>query len=598
MNKAGKYVLFTAVQLLVVIGFFNEAYARESDSGDRKHTTVSSVEKNIRTVVDKNEIAMEEAEAGFLDALFSYPLVVLFTIIALGLALGKVTVKGLSLGASGVLFVALVFGHMGYTIPKGVGSVGLVLFVFCIGITAGPSFFAAFARKGADLVKLSMIAVAAGAATTYGLAKLNGIPFDLASGLFAGALTSTPGLASATDALKGNTSMVSIGYGIAYPFGVIGVLLFIQLMPKLLGKDLTREAEQVKSESREADIIRVLIRITNPSLDNVPVSKEIPFFDQMECCLSREMVCDKLVPVKKDTCFGIGKTYLIVGNSEKMHFVIEHLGVEETEKEMIMDADNERMQIAVTSKGLTDKTLAELGPLKNYGVTVSRITRNDLTFVPNTAMQIEYGDLLTVVGSPVDLHEFSKIAGNKHKILHSTDIISLAVGISLGVILGKVPFKLPGIKAFTLGMAGGPLFVALVMGYFKRIGKLTTRIPMASKVLLMELGLLFFLANAGVKAGGKIVPVLREHGISLFFSGALITIVPMIIAFISATVIFKMNILEALGGICGGMTSTPALGAITAKVDSDVPVTSYATSYPVALILMTIVVQILITSLR
>lgn len=537
------------------------------------------------------------AENCFLDPLFKYPITALFAIISLGLGVGKITIKGFSLGASGVLFVALVFGYMGYSIPKGVGTVGLVLFVFCIGITAGPGFFTAFAQKGTDFAKLSIVAVFTGALTTYALARVINIPADLAVGLFAGALTSTPGLASAMDAFKGNASTVSIGYGIAYPFGVIGVVLFIQLMPKLLRIDLNREAEAVKSGDREAKIIRTLIRVTNASLKGKLISDETPFFDKMKCCVSRIMSNGKLLPLTKDSRFDTDKVILVVGNAEKMHSVIEHIG-EETKQEMIMDADNERMQIAVTSGELTNTTLADLQPLKNYGVTISRINRHDITFIPNASTIIKYGDLLTVVGDPANLHEFAKFAGNKHKVLHSTDIISLAVGISLGVILGKIPIHLPGIKAFTLGMAGGPLFIALIMGYLKNIGKLTTRIPMASKLLLMELGLLFFLANAGIEAGRKIVPVLEEHGISLFFTGAVITLVPMILTFLIAIKFFKMDILEALGGICGGMTSTPALGTISAKVDSEVPVTSYATAYPVALILMTIAVRIFILLLK
>lgn len=601
MKKAGKYILISAFVMLPIIGIFSapdesktEATTEEVKSADK--IVISPVNSDKKMTVDKKEIILEKAEASFLDALFGYPLVALFTIIALGLGLGKITIKGLSLGASGVLFVALIFGHMGFAIPQGVGTIGLVLFVFCIGITAGPSFFAAFAQKGADLAKISIIAVCTGAATTYALAKMLNIPADLASGLFAGALTSTPGLASAMDALKGNAGMVSIGYGIAYPFGVIGVVLFIQLMPKLLGIDLNQESEKVEIENKDSEIVRALIKVSNSSLEGKLISEEGPFFDQMECCISRIMIDGKLLPVNQDSKFEKNHIVLAVGKSNKMHFVIEHIGIE-TKQDMVLDADNERMQIAVTSRELANKTLADLKPLRNYGVTISRITRHDVTFIPSSSMTIEHGDLLTAVGSPADLHRFAKFAGNKHKVLYSTDIISLAVGISLGVILGKIPIQLPGMKAFALGMSGGPLFVALVMGYFKRIGKLTTRIPMASKMMLMELGLLFFLANAGVKAGGKIVPVLKEHGISLFFSGAAITLVPMIVTFFIASKIFKMNILESLGGICGGMTSTPALGAISAKVDSEVPVTSYATAYPVALILMTIAAQILISLL-
>ena len=550
----------------------------------------------VKKTIPSKEKQMEKAEDSFFDALFGYPLVALFAIIALGLGIGKITYKGLSLGASGVLFVALMFGHMGYSIPKGIGSVGLVLFVFCIGITAGPSFFAAFAKKGADLAKLSIIAVTIGTLITYMLAKLTNIPTGLASGLLAGALTSTPGLASAMEAMKGDAGMVSIGYGIAYPFGVVGVVLFIQLMPKFLGVDLNKEAEKIDNNKSKSETLRVLVQVSNSLVVGKLISDVMPFMNKMKSCISRVMIDDKLAPITKDYKFIKDDIVLIVGDSDQIEFAIEHIG-EMCDKKIIIDSDNERMQIAVTSKELCNLTLSELQPLQNYNVTISRVTRHDLTFLADDDTLLEYGDLLTVVGTPDDLHKFAKFAGNKHKILHSTDIISLAVGITLGVILGKIPIQLPGLKAFSLGMAGGPLFVALVMGYFKKIGNLTTRIPMASKVLLMDIGLLFFLANAGIKAGGQIMPVLEKHGISLFFTGAAITLIPMIVTFFIAIKLFKMNILESLGGICGGMTSTPALGAISAKVDSEIPVTSYATAYPVALILMTIAVQILVSIL-
>ena len=612
---AAKKLTFMRINFLlpiIMVLFFFSFNISATDSLKNSTSTISKdrVESKLNgkisdsttdvAIVKKSTVSQEQqmkkAEDSFFDALFGYPLVALFAIIALGLGVGKITYKGLSLGASGVLFVALFFGHMGYSIPKGVGSVGLVLFVFCIGITAGPSFFAAFAKKGADLAKLSMIAVAIGTLVTYALAKLTNISTALASGLLAGALTSTPGLASAMDAMKGDVAMVSIGYGIAYPFGVIGVVLFIQLMPKFLGIDLNDEAEKIDSNNSKNETLRVLVKVSNSLVIGKFISEIMPFMNKMKSCISREMIDGKLTPITKNYKFKKGDFVLIIGDSDQIKFAIDHIG-ERCDKKIIIDADNERMQIAVTSKELCNLTLREVQPLQNHNVTISRVTRHDLTFLADEETILEYGDLLTVVGTPDDLHNFAKFAGNKHKILHSTDIISLAVGISLGVILGKIPIQLPGLKAFSLGMAGGPLFVALIMGYFKKIGNLTTRIPMASKVLLMDIGLLFFLANAGIKAGGKIMPVLEQHGISLLFTGAAITLIPMIVTFFIAIKFFKMNILEALGGICGGMTSTPALGAISAKVDSEVPVTSYATAYPVALILMTIAVQILVSLL-
>ena len=522
------------------------------------------------------------------------PFVVLFCIIALGLALGRLTVKGISFGASAVIFVALAAGHFGFTIPKGIGTMGLVIFVFCVGITAGPGFFSAFASKGAKLAKLSALAVLSGVVTTWLAARLLDIPCSLAAGLFAGAMTSTPGLAAAIEAVSGDTGLVTVGYGIAYPFGVVGVVLFIQLLPKISGKDLAAEAEKLSSEKASGGgIKRVLVKVTKDGLEGQPVSGEGGVLDRMGCCVSRILSGDKLQPVAPDTCFKKGSIYLLVGEDAKIAGAVSLLG-EETRREAILDADNERMQIAVTSRELDRKRIDELSPLGRHGVIISRISRHEVTFVPDSSMLIEFGDILTVVGSPANLHAFAKLAGNRHKLLQKTELISLCAGIVIGTFVGMIPIHLPGVKTFSLGLAGGPLLVALLLGHFKRVGFYSVRMPTASRLMLMELGLLFFLADAGLNAGGSIHGVLKEHGMMLFTAGAVVCIVPMVFCHAIASRVLKLNILEALGGICGGMTSTPALGALTAKVDSDIPVSSYATAYPVALIMMILGAQLLV----
>ncbi len=364
----------------------------------------------------------------------------LFLILSLGLLLGKITICGISLGESGVLFVALVFGHFHFTIPDGIGTFGLLLFIYCVGVSAGPSFFKAFASQGVVLAKLSVLTVVLGGIITTCIIKFFEVPLDLGIGLFAGALTSTPALASGIDALKDFGDLVPVGYGIAYPFGVIGVVLFVQLLPRLLNVDLNE--------------------IDNSSEEN----------------------------------------------------------------------------------------------------------KNDI--------------------EPVET-----VSKEKDKNIEKTDIFKISIALVLGILLGKLPIPLFGGKTIMLGLAGGPLFVALLLSYFKKTGNF----PVAARSFLQTFGLILFLANAGVKAGGKLVPVLQEYGFILFLYGGIITILPMLITFFIAYKFLKINILEALGGICGGMTSTPALGAITSKTDSIRPVTSYAVAYPVALILMTLIVQLIVS---
>jgi len=523
------------------------------------------------------------------------PVVALFSILGLGLLLGKLRIAGLSLGSSGVLFVALIFGHFGCGVTPGIGKVGLVLFVYCVGLTAGPSFFAAFARRGTALAQLSAIIVAIGTATAILCAFVFDISVDLTCGIFAGAMTSTPALASAMETLKDSPD-VATGYGIAYPFGVIGVVLFVQLMPRLLKQDLDAAAAEFSSRLESESITRTLVEVHNPALAGKLIIEQRDFFDQAQCCVSRVMLDGRLTPVQRDTAFEIGQRLLLVGQPRHLASAIEHLG-RKIEGSPLPHTDGLRMKVTVCTRAMLGRTICELDLVDEYGVTISRITRNGMTFVAGTRVPLEYGDTLTAVGQPDGLHRFAQAAGNESQALFSTNIVSLAIGITLGILLGMFPIPIPGLRAFRLGMAGGPLFVALLLGYFRRIGRFTSYMPQASRMLLMDLGLILFLASAGAKAGATMIPVLQQQGFKLVFAAAIITLVPMLTTYVIATKLFRMNILETLGGICGGMTSTPSLGVLASKVNSSVPVTSYATAYPVALILMTISAQLIVSLL-
>jgi len=549
--------------------------------------------------------AVEEAAAA--ESFFSRKLVELllnpffslFLVLSAGLLLGKIKISGISLGSSGVLFVALLAGHFGQTVPGGVGKLGLVLFVYCVGITAGPTFFSALRQRGGDLAKLSFVAVISGALMAYLAAHFLKISPGLAAGLYAGALTSTPGLAAAMDALGEHAELASIGYGIAYPFGVIGVVIFVQLIPRFFQNPVDKENSEKAVGQHDQNLVRALVKVENGNLKGLNLDELADAYPEADFCVSRTLqLQDKvLVPIKHESECDIGQVLFLVAKDEELSGMISFIGHEYEEKVHI-DADNERMQVVVTAKALTGKNLEELYTLAHHGIVVSRITRDGMTFLATPDTIIEYGDVLTVVGLPEQIKGFAKFAGHWEKALHQTDLLTLFAGLVLGVILGMVPIGIPCVKVFKLGMAGGPLFVALLLGHFRRTGWVSGYLPRASRLMMMELGLTFFLASAGIKAGAKIMPVLQEHGIMLFLSGAAITIVPMLITFLVARYILKIELLASLGGICGGMTSTPALGALTAKIDSNLPVISYAAAYPIALILMTILTQILVMVLK
>ncbi len=532
-----------------------------------------------------------------LDALhqlfLTEPMVVLFTVIASGLLLGSISIKGINLGSSGVLFTALLAGHLGYAIPGGVGTLGLVLFVYCVGIGAGGRFFASVAREGATLAKLALVIVISGGAITWIGAAWMDLPADLAAGIFAGALTSTPALAAATEGLKDASSGVSIGYGIAYPFGVIGVVLFVQLLPRLLKHDLDAIAARHDGGAAADERVRnVLVEVTNRNLFGKPIADSgVANFNA--CQVSRVLKGDQLVPLRYDDVFAEGQLLLLVGRGREINIAIDYLG-RRSDRHILKDVENERQQLLVTDRRIAGKTLRELAPLKNHGVVITRINRLGLTFVPNASTVVESNDSLTAVGRSEDLKEFARFVGHRTSAIDATDLLSLSAGLTLGIVAGLIPIGLPGGTPVTLGLAGGPLFVALMLGHFGRVGRIVGHIPRPTRLLLQELGLVFFLADAGLRGGVSLGETIAEYGPTLFVLGMLVSIVPLLLAWPVARKLFKLDPLQSLGGICGGMTSTPALGAITAKTDSQVPVVSYVSAYPVALIVMIVLAKALI----
>lgn len=525
--------------------------------------------------------------------LLDQPLIALFAIIASGLLFGSFTIKGINLGSSGVLFTALLAGHLGYSIPGGIGTLGLVLFVYCVGIGAGGRFFASVAREGATLGKLALVIVATGGAITWAGAKLLDLPVDLATGIFAGALTSTPALAAATESLTDAASGVSIGYGIAYPFGVIGVVLFVQLLPRLLKHDLNAiAAEHEAEDNTDERVITVLVEVTNQNLVGKKIA-EAGISNLNACRVSRIFKEGQLIPLSYSDEFSQGQLLLLVGLNKEITIAIDTLG-HRSDRHLLKDVEDERQNLLVTEHKIAGKSIRELASLKHYGVVITRITRGGLTFVPNTATLIEAHDNLTTVGRTEDLKVFAKAIGHRSTAIDSTDLLSLSVGLTLGIVAGLIPIGLPGSTPITLGLAGGPLLVALLLGHFGKVGRIVGHIPRPTRLLLQDLGLVFFLANAGVEGGVSLVATVQQYGITLFGLGMLVSVVPLILAWPLARKLFKLDPLQALGGICGGMTSTPALGAITAKTDSQVPVISYVSAYPVALIVMILITKILI----
>ncbi|MHB0959380.1 MAG: aspartate:alanine exchanger family transporter [Pirellulaceae bacterium] len=538
-----------------------------------------------------------------LSEMLRQPLVLCLLTIACGMGLGSVQFGDVSLGTSGVLFAGLIFGHVGrlegWRMPPGIGTLGLVLFVYAVGLGAGPTFFRTFRDQGRQLAILGVITVAIGAVCTGLLAWAWQVPGELATGIFAGSLTSTPALASGIDAATESSRealAVSIGYGLSYPVGVVGVVLFVQLLPRILRINMTRLGEDMQQRLRgKTRIDRFLVRISNPTVFGKHLH-EIPLLEQVSGQITRVLEGDQLVPIRPDHIFAPGQVVLLVTDSKTAELLTMLLG-EPTTAKVIINADRDRAIVVVTSHEVLNKPLRELHLRSKYGITVARIERYGVDFVPNAETAFSMADRVTVVGEPEGLKQFERAAGHQLRRAHETDLMSLAIGLVVGIVIGMIPLRIPGLQAFTLGMAGGPLLAGLLFAHFGRCLGIVGHMPIAARIFTQNIGLALFLATAGYDAGGHFWKMVQTYGATPFLMSIVVTSFTITAGFLVARYALRMDLMQSLGGMCGAMTSTAGIGAVTNRTDCDVPVTSYAAAYPAALVMMTIGAHLLLRTL-
>ena len=515
----------------------------------------------------------------------------LFLIVALGFMLGRIRIKGLSLDVSAVIFIALLFGHFGVIIPKELGNFGLVLFIFTIGIQAGPGFFDSFRSKGKTLIIITLLIISSACLTALGLKYAFDIDIPSVVGLIAGALTSTPGLAVAIDST--NSPLASIAYGIAYPFGVIGVILFVKLLPRVLRVDLDKEARRLEKERRGQfpDLTTGMFCITNPNV-----------FDKSLVQLNaRAMTGAVISRLKHDGQISIPMAHTIlregdyikaVGSEDSMKQLAVLVG-ERVEGDLPLDTTQEIESLLLTKKDMINKTIGYLNLQKNFGCTVTRVRRSGIDLAPSPELELKFGDKLTVVGEKEGLKGVSRLVGNDEKKLSDTDFFPIAMGIVLGVLFGKLNISFSDSLSFSPGLTGGVLMVALFLSAIGKTGPIMWSMSGPANQLLRQLGLLLFLAEVGTSAGKNLVSTFEESGLLLFGVGAAITLIPMFIAVIVGRLVFKISLLDLLGTITGGMTSTPGLAAADSMTDSNIPSVAYATVYPIAMVFLILFIQVI-----
>jgi putative transport protein len=530
-------------------------------------------------------------------------LFILFLVIALGAGIGAIRVKNVSLGAAGVFFVALVFGHLHKTIPHDVTELGLVLFVYAVGLNAGPRFFSILRSRGATFLLVGLGAASAGAAAAIGLAKVFGFSPSIAGGLYCGATTCTPALAAVMDLvgrlLPAELSTASVGYGVAYPFSLICVVLVIQFMPRLLRSPAKQAAEQYVAEqaAKTPPLEQCAFRVTNPNCAGRTID-EIQGLHVSKAVICRIKHGGLVLPARPDTVVHQNDIVLTVGAPEELAKFEALLGdvVAETLYDPTGNVTSEL--IIVSRKSVYGKTLRELAAWERFGVVVSRIRRDHVEFTPTGNLTLEPGDVLRAVGVKQDLKAMTALVGREDRRLDETSMIPLAAGIAAGAALGQMPIPLPGGLQTQLGVGGGAFVVGLVLGYLGHLGPMRVYVPNAGKNLMRELGLVVFLAGAGSGAGEKFMPILRQTGPQLLLAGAAITLVTIAVAVLLLRAVLRWNVLSCGGALSACMTQPAGLAAASGLADCDAAAVAFASVYPVALIAKIILAQAVFLIMR
>ena len=522
----------------------------------------------------------------------------------IGLWIGHFKVKGVGLGIGGVLFGGILVAHFTtqYDIKLDshtlhfVQEFGLILFVYTIGIQVGPGFFASLRKSGLALNGLGILIVVLGALVTILIYKLAEIPLDVVLGIYSGAVTNTPSLGAGQQILSElgmtqTTSTMGMAYAMAYPFGICGILLSMWLIRLFFKIKLDDEAENFDKEALKS----MSLKVTNTNLNGIHLI-EIPGFDDEDVVCSRLKRGELVIVPKADTDVQLGDILHLVGNPEglkKMHLII---GEEVDVPVASLSGEIRSERVVVTNEKVLGKQIRHLGIHQKYGVVISRLNRAGVELVPTAHTALQFGDVLHMVGKTDILNQAISVIGNAKQKLLQVQMLPVFIGIGLGVLLGSIPFYIPGFPvALKLGLAGGPLVVALILARIGSIGKLYWFMPPSANLALREIGIVLFLAVVGLKSGGSFVDTLTNgSGLEWMGYGIFITLIPLMIVGVIARLYAKLNYLSLCGLLAGSMTDPPALAfANELKEGNGAAALSYATVYPLTMFLRIVSPQLL-----
>ncbi len=538
-------------------------------------------------------------------------------VIAVGILLGKIKIGGISLGVTFVLFAGIVAGHIGFTAPVNILSFiqdfGLILFVFCIGLQVGPGFFESFKKGGVTLNLLSTTTVVLNIAVMFACYYIffdtnDKTNLPMMVGTLYGAVTNTPGLGAANEALEsvwntatnGTMPQIASGYACAYPLGVLGIIgatIAVRFITRTRLADEEEELKEEEAENPHAKPHQMHLKVDNTYLAGRTVAQINEF-------LNRDVVFSRLfhdgkytIPISKDK-FEMGDEVLVVCAEADAEAIQAFIGPE-VDTPWEEDDSNQPLvsrRIVVTNSSMNGKTLGKMHFSSVYGVTVTRISRQGMDVFASRNYRFQVGDKILVVGPEDNVNRISELMGNSVKRLDTPNIATIFIGIIIGILFGSIPFAIPGMPVpLKLGIAGGPLIIAILIGRFGHRMKLNTYTTTSANMMLREIGLVLFLASVGVKAGAHFwETVVQGDGLMYVFTGFLITIIPILIVGVIARLKFKFNYFTIMGMIAGTYTDPPALAYANSVCSREAPAIGYSTVYPLSMFLRIFTAQLIV----
>lgn len=531
-------------------------------------------------------------------------------VIAAGVLLGKIKFFGISLGVTFVLFVGILAGHFGFTgnpaILSFVQDFGLILFVFCIGLQVGPSFFSSFKRGGItlNLLAVGIVFLNIAVALILYFALQGRVDIPMMVGILCGAVTNTPGLGAANEALQQlhyQGPEIAMGYACAYPLGVMGIILSMIIIRYICRVDVQRDSDEIQKEEEANPHMKpytISLKVQNEALSGKTLS-------QVQNFLARDFVCTRIIQdghmitPNANTVLRLGDRMFLVCAEDDSEAIMAFIG---PKIEQDWDATNQQdkpmvsRRILVTQPNINGKTLGELHFSSMYGVNVTRVNRSGMDLFAARQLRLQVGDRVMVVGQQDAIERVANLLGNQLRRLDYPNIVTIFVGILCGILFGSLPIAIPGMPTpVKLGLAGGPLIISILIGRFGHKVKLVTYTTMSANLMLREVGLVLFLASVGIKAGENFVQMVVEgDGVLYVGLGFLITFIPLLITGIIARWHHRVNYFTLMGLIAGSNTDPPALAYANQIAGNDAPAVGYSTVYPLTMFLRILTAQLLI----